>query len=304
MTKFKHDEFAKDLLRTILEPYGKVQIDRAVTNEIRRIDVYFTPADVVPSDPTLQLLWKCATHGASFEPFRSPVQDYEIRSTMGKIFDVHSELFREAKRAKQNPPKTKDLPELWIITPTMSKEKLKAVSAINKEEWGEGIYFTGSIFRTGIIVVHQLPKTHETLWFRTLGRGKVQQEAIDEIAALPKNSSNRQKVLELFASLKINLENSTEKEPDEMELLMKLAESPLFIEYMEQATADALAQGVTTGYQSVVESMIVDRFGSLDEKLSAIIPNIINLPPSEFTPLLMHLSRVELIDRFTKHSQK
>jgi hypothetical protein len=32
MTKFKHDEFAKDLLRTILEPYGKVQIDRSPTN--------------------------------------------------------------------------------------------------------------------------------------------------------------------------------------------------------------------------------------------------------------------------------
>jgi hypothetical protein len=47
--------------------------------------------------------------------------------------------------------------------------------------------------------------------------------------------------------------------------------------------------------------MIVDRFGSLDEQLSAILPNVLQLSPSEFTPLLMHLSREELIDRFTDH---
>jgi hypothetical protein len=44
--------------------------------------------------------------------------------------------------------------------------------------------------------------------------------------------------------------------------------------------------------------MIVDRFGSLDAELSAILPDVLKLSPSEFTPLLMHLSREELIDRF------
>ena len=190
----------------------------------------------------------------------------------------------------------------------MSEEKLAAVNAIKGgEEWGEGVYLLGKTFRTGIIVVHQLPKTPETVWFRTLGRGKVQQEAIDEIAALPKDSVYRQKVLELFAVLKVNLENSTNKDSDEMELLMSLAESPVFVEYMKQATAkasaEALAQGVTTGvmtgYQSVVESMMVKRFGSLDAELSAAVPNILKLSPSEFTPLMMDLSREELINRFT-----
>jgi hypothetical protein len=80
-----------------------------------------------------------------------------------------------------------------------------------------------------------------------------------------------------------------------MELLMALTKSPLFVEYMEQATADARS----LAYRSVVESMMVARFGSLDEHLSAIIPNIIKLPPSEFTPLVLEMSREELIDRFT-----
>jgi hypothetical protein len=40
------------------------------------------------------------------------------------------------------------------------------------------------------------------------------------------------------------------------------------------------------------------RFGSLDKELSAIIEPILALPPQEFTPLLMQLSREELIARF------
>jgi hypothetical protein len=296
MTKFKHDEFAKELLRALLETFGQVQVDRSVTNELRRIDVYFTPAQNPPDDPTLQLLWKCAPHGAAFEPFRSPVQDDEVRSTMGKLFDIHSELAREAHRAKKVAPKTGDLPQLWIITPTMSEEKLRAANAITKEDqWGKGIYFLGDMFRTGIIVVHQLPKTPETVWFRSLGRGKVQQEAIDEIAALPKDSFYRQKILELFADLKVNLESNTNRQPDEMELLMALAKSPLFVEYMERATADA----VTATAKNFVEGLVIERFGSLDQELSAIVPDLIKMSPSDLIPLLMHLSREELINRFT-----
>jgi hypothetical protein len=298
MTRFRHDEFAKDLLRTILEPYGKVKIDRLVKSELRKIDVFFTPAEVVPDDPTLQLLWKCAQYGASFEPFRSPVQEEEICSTMGKLFDVHALLTRKAKREKKPPIKVSERPQLWIITPTMSPEKLKTSNLTSKgDDWCEGIYWMNDAVCTGFIVVHQLPKTPETVWFRTLGRGKVQQEAIDEIAALPKESVYRQKVLELFVSLKVNLENSTDRDPDETELLMSLAESPVFVEYMERATA----QAIETSDRSTVEIMIVDRFGAVDDELSAIIPNIIKLPKSEYVSLVMHMSREELIDRFTNH---
>jgi hypothetical protein len=65
----------------------------------------------------------------------------------------------------------------------------------------------------------------------------------------------------LFASLKVNLEASTDRDPDEMELLMSLAESPVFVEYMERATAEA----IETSDRSTVEIMMVDRFGAVDD---------------------------------------
>jgi hypothetical protein len=163
--------------------------------------------------------------------------------------------------------------------------------------------------RTGIIVVHHLPKTPDTVWFRILGRGKVQQEAIDEIEALPANSPYRDEALKLFVKLKVTLENRNDREQNETELIMKLADSPLFTEYMERATADAVeaavASAVSTAvknsHQEVVEGFLLKRFGSLDDDLIQVIPNIIKLSPVEFTSLLVDLSREELIDRFSNN---
>jgi hypothetical protein len=82
--------------------------------------------------------------------------------------------------------------------------------------------------------------------------------------------------------------------------MMKLADSPLFTEYMDRATADALTATRIEDFTSVAEGIILERFGSFDEELSAIVPNIIKLSPPEFTSLLMLLSREELIDQFTE----
>jgi hypothetical protein len=51
--------------------------------------------------------------------------------------------------------------------------------------------------------------------------------------------------------------------------------------------------------KSVLDSLLIDRFGFLDDELAKIVPNIIQLSPPEFTPLLTHLSKEELVDRFT-----
>jgi hypothetical protein len=62
------------------------------------------------------------------------------------------------------------------------------------------------ISRAGVIVADRLPKTSDTVWFRMLRQGTIQQEAIDEIADLPQGNPGWQKVLELFMSTKYNSE--------------------------------------------------------------------------------------------------
>ncbi len=43
MTRFIHDEFAKDYLEELLKDYGEVKPSEKISGEIREIDVLFTP---------------------------------------------------------------------------------------------------------------------------------------------------------------------------------------------------------------------------------------------------------------------
>jgi hypothetical protein len=49
-------------------------------------------------------------------------------------------------------------------------------------------------------------------------------------------------------------------------------------------------------------SALRSQIGSLDNELQGIIEQILTLSPAEFTPLLMQLSREELIARFSRQS--
>ena len=70
--------------------------------------------------------------------------------------------------------------------------------------------------------------------------------------------------------------------------------SPIYLQRLETATEN----GVKQGKRIVVENLLRVRFGSLDDELSAIIEPLVELPVEEFTPLLLQLSREELLARF------
>jgi predicted transposase YdaD len=66
----------------------------------------------------------------------------------------------------------------------------------------------------------------------------------------------------------------------------------------KQGLERGLEQGLEQGERLVVENLLRVRFGELDEALQGIISRILQLSPEEFTPLLLHCSREELLKRF------
>ncbi|MEQ9353951.1 hypothetical protein [Coleofasciculus chthonoplastes] len=160
---------------------------------MREVDVLFIPTSV-SNDYLLSLglLGRFATTSAVFEPFRNPVTCEQICDCIAKLFDLHRELRRRARRESTslNPS---ELPRLWILTPTASTPLLDSFGALGDEQnWLNGLYFLHEAFRTAIVVIHQLPRTPETLWLRLLGKGTIQQQAIEEITALPEDSQLRE----------------------------------------------------------------------------------------------------------------
>ncbi|WP_414576142.1 hypothetical protein [Anabaena sp. CCY 9402-a] len=324
MTRFPYDQFAKDYLKELLQPLGEVETSRKVPAEIREIDIYFAPAPPSISDTIdLGLLGRIAAEPALIEPFRNAATIAEIRSCMNKLFDIFAEIKRQGKVGK-NRINESELPRLWILSPTASESILDGFRAnLDTEHWERGVHFLADYLRTAIVAIHQLPCNEETLWLRILGKGRVQQQAIDELEALPSEHPLRAKAIDLLLSLKTTLEVNQNVDQEDRDLIMRL--SPIYEQKLaeakqqgiqearqvyEQRLTEAKQQGIQEGMQEgiqegtkaerrkVIENLLQVRFGALDAELREMIEPLLALSPEEFTPLLLQLSREELLDRF------
>ncbi|MBW4497636.1 MAG: hypothetical protein KME26_32165 [Oscillatoria princeps RMCB-10] len=296
MTRFIHDQFAKDYLEAMLSPYGTVQAPRRVAGEARQIDVWFAPAPQSAGTPeTLGLLGRFMATPCLFEPFRNPVTPEQVCGCLSKLLQVQEEYYREENRTKTSSRQESALPRLWILTPTASENLLSGFAAIIDKSWMPGVYFMADYLRTAIVVIHQLPRTPDTLWLRVLGKGTVQKQTVDELEALPPNNSLGLNALTLLKSFFKNLGPLESLDQEDREVFVRLKE--LYDRDMERATRAGREQG----QRQVIENLLRVRFGELDEQLSAVIDPLLALPAEEFTPILLQLSslsREELLARF------
>ncbi|GFE71932.1 hypothetical protein [Chroococcus sp. FPU101] len=300
MTRQPHDQLAKEYLEELLTPLGKVETSRDVRSEVTEIDVWFVPTTPQTANPpNLGLLSFMAATSCLFEPYRNAPTEIEIRSCLLKLYTVHSELLRKAKREKQSLSET-ELPFLWILSPSCSARILDGFGAFLKEEenWVEGVYFFPNLFQTAIVAINQLPVTPDTLWLRVLGKGSTQRQAVEELANLPKSHPFRDSLLEILASWRKTLELKDNRSEDDSELIMNL--SPAYIQQREVWKEEGKQEGNLEGQSLIVASLLSERFGTLDEELSNLIPTLMQLPLPERTRLLLQiatLSREELIAR-------
>ena len=268
MSQFPHDRLNKNIFELCLENFGEIKIQRPVQSETKFIDIYFTPKVPIPPEAQLGLLSQCVGDGlrptighrpVAFEPYRNPVDIDDIQSCLIKILEVQQELNRDKEQS--------EVPQafMWIITPTLAAHKLEKFHATTDEiNWGSGIYLLPEGLQTGIIVVHQLPTIPETLWFRLMGKGRVQQTAMAEIAALPTDHPDRSNALDLLLSYKIELEAKQNIEPEEQKLIMQL--SPLLLE--------RIAAGELKGNQELVLRLLRKKFGGLSIESEAQVRSL------------------------------
>jgi hypothetical protein len=222
MTKFTHDDFAKSYLTELLSTIGKAVPDRRIKSESREGDLWF---ELNPKSKTkrheLGLLGELLTRDSLIEVFRNPASAAEIRACQGKLFDLEAEFIRKAKRRKKPVPEEK-LPYLWLIMPTASEEIRTGFGAMPTSI--PGVYEFPKFTRTGLIVVHQLAKTEDTLWLRILGREGNQRQAIEEFVQQPVSNELRATIEELLTDYRAKLETlGKQLTQEDEELIMNLS---------------------------------------------------------------------------------
>lgn len=276
MSQFPHDEFVKEYLPELYQDYGEVTPSADVTSERRQIDVLFIPNKPVPTTPeTLGLLGKLGQTTCLLEVYRNPVTIDEIWDCMGKLVSVRQNQIKDAKREKRKIPKSQ-LPKLWIITPTISKTILKEFGAIEKDNWEDGVYFLPSGFCTGIVAIHQLPITRDTLWLRILGKGNKQIQAIEELKALPSDYPNREIVLELvyglLAKLTANKQDKQENIAEDETLIMSLRQ--LYRDKMAEVEQQGLQQGLQQERLQLITHQLKRKLGQLSPELESQVKSL------------------------------
>ena len=306
MTRQVHDQLAKEYLEELLKPLGKVETSKDVKSEVQEIDVWFVPT-TTSTNSALGLLGKMAVTSCLFEPYRNAPNEVEIRTCLLKLYSVQGNLLREAKREKRSISE-QELPLLWILTPTCSERILAGFGAQTKEGWEKGVYFLPKYQKAAIVAINQLSMTEDTLWLRVMGKGRTQMEAISEVVELSKENDKWDRLMEIFASWRKNLElNSDVNDEEARELIMSL--SPAYLKQREEWKQEGIEEGRQQGRQQgqkdgqrlMGESLLAVRFGNLDEELSAIVSPLMELSLTERTQLLLNLSnlsRQELLARF------
>jgi flagellar biosynthesis/type III secretory pathway protein FliH len=184
---------------------------------------------------------------------------------------------------------------------------LEGFGAKTKEGWEKGVYFLPKYQKAAIVAINQLSMTEDTLWLRVMGKGKTQTEAITQVVKLSENNHKWERLVEIFASWRKNLELNSNVSDEERELIMSL--SPAYLKQREEWKQEGIEEGRQQGRQQgqkdgqrlMVESLLAVRFGNLDEELSAIVSPLMELSLTERTQLLLNLSnlsREELLARF------
>ncbi|EDN70991.1 conserved hypothetical protein [Beggiatoa sp. PS] len=318
MSRQRHDQFAKQYLAELLEPLGKIETSLEVPGEPHFVNLHFTPLAISENDRnTLGLLAKMVSSICLLEPFRNQPTKREMRDCLLKLFSVHDELQRQSKRSSKKYLPEEQLPFLWILVPIASTTLVTGFGASQiLEDWGPGIYFLAPDLKTAIVAINQLPKTKETLWLRILGKGQIQQKAIEELLALPDDNTLRLMILELLSTWHITMKLKNHLTDDEQELIMNLTPAykqwyqKTLLEGMRQGLHEGLQEGLQKGTQQgtqqgrfeerreFIENMLQNRFGLLDTTLLQVVEPLVKLSPNELSPILLRYSREELIAKF------
>jgi hypothetical protein len=96
-----------------------------------------------------------------------------------------------------------------------------------------------------------------------------------------------------LVSWRISMEVLEQVDQEERRILMALSQA--YLEWEQQTEQ----RGIERERQKTIASILTTRFGGLDGELAAIVPALVELPIEVATPMLLQLSREELLQRFS-----
>ena len=177
------DNLAKELLAALLSEGGTAQIEREISVDAHRIDVWFMPGH--PPGTVPSVLAPLARENAVIEPFHDPP---DVEDVQRCVLKQHA-MFAALRRGKA--PKDQ-LPALWILSAGVPRNVIRAFGFEPMKGALRGFLTSPqAVHRLHLVVISDLDRTRETLPLRLLGAGRTLQDALEDWQALPETALER-----------------------------------------------------------------------------------------------------------------
>lgn len=247
-----HDEWIKRAFSLWLAALGDVELDVRIAGQSRRGDVLYTERRDRPVHrKRLGALGDIARGVVLFEASRNPFTHVELKSCVLKAVDLEARELRSARRAGRKLSAVVG-PTLCAITPSMSVEFARVAGATGAPFGTPGLYALATMWRTLIVVANELPKDASTLWFRLLGRGSVQAQAVQELLEMSEQEPLRDATLALLVAWRQSLPPFLEQSEDEREMTMNLEQ--VYARWERKVKAEGVAEGQAKAVLTVLDA--------------------------------------------------
>jgi hypothetical protein len=249
----RFDQFTKGIFREALAPAGTVRNQDEIAAEAQAIDTRFEP------DPAraqalegLGRLGEMARVPCLFEAFHGTVDLTEFRSCVRKQLTLdHVESGRARRKKRPVPP----FPHLWVLSAGRPERVMDGYTFTPIPGWPAGFLQRSEADAVGLVVLRQLPRRRDTLLLRLMGADAVLDDAIAELARLPKDARERQVTVTSLVAFRTKISH----DPTNEERAFLMSTEPLYEQWEKQVKN----LGRKEGQRVMLLDLLRTRFGVL-----------------------------------------
>jgi hypothetical protein len=210
------DQFSKNVLREALSRASATETEVEVLAATQKIDVYCVPDPARDAERAhMGLIGELSAVPTMFEPFHDTPSFRHVRTCLRKQLTWAHELERRARAAAGSPspsetsevdedpdastPGAVPYPVLVVISPGRAETALRAFGCTASRP---GVYDAVEEWAVRILVLAELPRTRDTLLLRLLSKGRIYDDALADLAALPEDAWERGVAMPILVCLR------------------------------------------------------------------------------------------------------
>jgi hypothetical protein len=263
----RYGQLAKKILDRAVGAYGTLRIEHEVpVPDAQSGDAYFVP-DPGKEAQRADLGWldRMTREPCLLEMLQRSPGPADTRDNLRKQLTLdHAVALEAARKELPRPPFLR----LWQITTGRPHEVLEGYGMIQEDAWPSGFWFGPRLLAMSVVVLSEVPRQRDTLLLRLLGRGRVLQDAIADLEALPPDAVEREVAMAPLVALRFEV--TQDPTPDDEARTFLMSTQDLYEQWEQRVAAKGKAEGLVRTLIATYET----RFGPIPAALSSALAKV------------------------------